>query len=109
MTQAQFANLEINFETNVSELVNFQEIEQIICVAGGTKTQREECYHFMTNLISSIVIEDVKLENEIQEKFLITQKEVAIHLSHNSATLVAIGPNATQFISQLKHHQQLKT
>lgn len=68
MTFTQFADLNINFLTNVPQLVNLKEIEQIICIAGGTKNQREECYHFMTDLISSIVIEDfdIELDNEIK-------------------------------------------
>jgi hypothetical protein len=68
MTFTQFADLDINFLTNVPQLVNLKEIEQIICIAGGTKNQREECYHFMTDLISSIVIEDfdIELDNEIK-------------------------------------------
>jgi hypothetical protein len=43
MTLAEFPYLEINFLTNVPESVNYTEIKQIICIAGGTKKQRENC------------------------------------------------------------------
>ena len=57
----------------------------------------------MTDLISSIMIEDVaiELDNEIQQ-FLISQKEVASYFSQNNATLIAIGPIAFQLLSELK-------
>ena len=49
------------------------------------------------------MIEDVaiELDNEIQQ-FLISQKEVASHLSQDNVTLIAIGPNAFQLLSELK-------
>ena len=57
----------------------------------------------MTDLISSIMIEDVaiELDNEIQQ-FLISQKEVASYFFQNNATLIAIGPIAFQLLSELK-------
>ena len=78
-------------------------MEQVICLSEGTKNHRVECFQFITNLISSIVIEDLALEidNEIKQ-FLLSQKEVACFLSPGSATLVAIGPNAVILITELK-------
>jgi hypothetical protein len=57
----------------------------------------------MTNLISSIVIEDAEigLDNEIV-KFISNQTEVACNFSQKSATLIAIGQNAAQVLSKLK-------
>ena len=57
----------------------------------------------MSNLISSIVIEDlaIELDNEIRQ-FLLSHKEVACYLSPSSVTLIAIGPNAVILITELK-------